>query len=227
MTRPKSLLDQVAIEKVVSEGIQQPGPAVPDAKVQTKPVAPGQPSLLARLAQDYGPQATPRQPVVSSGAVANPQTAIHDVSAPAVPKQPVVSPGATANPRTAIPDVPVQAWVTTPERFLGQLATPKIAEAIAGVPANVREKQATVGQAAPTPRSQVTVVVPPAFPMDVQKAFADVDDVMRTNDAVRPIQKRDITPSTFDLKLESTEELVARSYQSLEGGSASTDRWHL
>lgn len=201
MTRPKSLLDQVAIEKVVSEGIQQPGPAVPDAKVQAKPVAPGQPSLLARLAQDYGPQATP--------------------------KPPVVNPGATANPRTAVPDVPVQAWVTTPERFLGQLATPKIAEAIAGVPANVREKQTTVGQAAPTPRSQVTVVVPPAFPMDVQKAFADVDDVMRTNDAVRPIQKRDITPSTFDLKLESTEELVARSYQSLEGGSASTDRWHL
>ena len=305
MTRPKELLDRLAIERAVQEGVVQPGPAVPDAepKYQSQttgttasPIAPsptgGVPSRI-----------NIQQPLTSSPA--SPVAGMPSVGQPASPSSTQTQTGATANPKTGIPDVPVEVQVQSPTQFAGQpapvhpveavagmpaqpvvgqpefqkqaaarsgsaqtgpaasptqptmetqraaeakraevmsaptakvmspetfmsmVATPKILDAIAGMPAATRQRETVMAVASPNPRAQVTISVPPAFPIDPKEAFSMVDEQMELPPRQEPIERRNIVADTTDLKLESTEAYVSRMFHSTEGARTDLDRFIL
>ena len=87
MLRPKSLLDRVQIEKVVAEGVQQPGPAVPDAEPKPAAGEPGRPGTFKSPSLSAGPQADPSPKPQSVGAVASPIIATPSSSVPANTKR--------------------------------------------------------------------------------------------------------------------------------------------
>lgn len=122
-------------------------------------------------------------------------------------------------------DMPVK--VMAPETFMGRVATPKILDAIAGMPAERRQRETVVGVASPSPKTQVTISVPPAFPIDPKEAFSIVDEQLELPPRQDPINPRDIRANLDDLQLESTEAFVARSYQNNEGASSELDRYYL
>jgi hypothetical protein len=201
MTRPKELLDRVAIERAVKEGVVQPGPAVPDAAVNPFQAVKGIASQFKFSQPESKTQASPSQ---------NPQQI-----------------GAVANPRTGIPNVEMPVKVMAPETFAGRVATPRLLDAIAGVNPTVRANETVVAVASPNPRTQVTISVPPAFPIDPKEAFSMVDEQIQLPPRQDPLSRRDIFANVQDLQLESTETLVARSFQSMEGARSELDRYVL
>lgn len=212
MSRPKELLDRYRIERVAQEGVVQPGPAVPNAR--------------ARESQsDPGSRAAPSSPTPQAGAAASPVQFTPQV-------------GATANPQTGMPEVGMQVSIKQVQPFAvgearvmsvptaaGRAATPIIMEQLAGLPANVRSQAPIEAKASPTPRTNVTVVIPPAFPMDPAEAFRMVDEMelppWKGSDRDVPVFQTDAG------NLESTEQLVARSYMAAEGNRSDVDRWSL
>ncbi len=253
LTRPKEMLDRIAIERAVNEGIVPYGPAVPpatptevirspgnEAVAMPAPVSRGNPSqfhfpesqfkapaVVNPSGQEMGVEASPRVAEITQKSPVQPVAPQPSEYRPAKPLVPQTVSGLTANPRTGIPDVPMTVKVMAPETFLGRVATPKILEAIKGMPANPVTPQSYVGVANPTPQSQVTITVPPAFPHDPTEAFAAVDDLIdlppRAVD--RDIEKLRARPLSDSI--ESTEAYVARSYQNGDGRSSDTDRWVL
>lgn len=212
MSRPKELLDRYRIERVVQEGVVQPGPAVPGAQA--------------------------REPQSSSGSQAAPSLSTPQVGAVASPSPPMLQVGAVANPQTGMPDVGMQVSIKQVQQFAvgearvmsvptaaGRVATPVIMEQLAGLPANVKSQAPIEAKASPTPRTNVTVVVPPAFPMDPAEAFRMVDEMelppWKGSDRDVPVFQTDAG------NLESTEQLVARSYMAAEGNRSDVDRWSL
>lgn len=227
MTRPKELLDRVAIERVAQEGVVQPGPAVPNAKVNTAQTVTG-----ARPEPNPSPQVSGvpskfnfRQP--SSGPTANPIQQIQSEGQTAKATQSQRTTGATADPKTGMPSMDMPVKVMAPETFMGRVATPKILEAIAGMPAERRQRETVVGVASPSPKTQVTISVPPAFPIDPKEAFSIVDEQLELPPRQDRINPREIRANLDDLQLESTEAFVARSYQNNEGASSELDRYYL
>jgi len=201
MYRPKEFLDRLAIEKVAQEGIHPEGPAVPDADAKPNEVVPGIP---------------PRFNLSPPGEYK-----------PANPDPATIQFGAVADPKTGVPDIGMPVRTYTSETFMGMVATPKILDAIAGMPASPQEVGDRIGIANPSPRSEVTITVPPAFPMDPKEAFSMVDEQLSLPPQQEPKVFREISANTEDLVLESTEALVARSYQALEGARSDIDRWSL
>ena len=214
MTRPKELLDRVSIERVAQEGVVQPGPAVPDAKASPPQAVPGVQSKFMFPQPAVGPTANPLQQIRAAGQSAQAQQAQQTV-------------GATADPKTGMPSMDVKVKVMSPETFMGRVATPKILEAIAGMPAERKQRETLVGAASPTPKTQVTISVPPAFPIDPKEAFSAVDEQLELPPRQDPVKVREIRANLDDLKLESTEAFVARSYQGNEGASSDLDRYYL
>lgn len=214
MTRPKDLLDRIALERVVSEGVQPVGKVVPYAE--------------------------PVPPQTTIGAAANPKTGMPDVPVqvdvsqtevipgrPAVPNKAEVVAGRSVSPKPQQPMRVGEARVFSPETAAGRVATPKILDAIAGVPAALKDKQSYTGQAQVTPRTQVTVTVPPNFPLDPKEIFSVVDDLIQLPPRQDTSGARDLrVPRTTD-DLESTEAFVARSFMANEGNTSDLDRWHL
>lgn len=214
MTRPKELLDRVSIERVAQEGVVQPGPAVPDAVASPSQPSTGVQSKFTFPQPAVGPTANPLQQIRADGQAARASQAQQTV-------------GATADPKTGMPNMDVKVKVMSPETFMGRVATPKILEAIAGMPAERKQRETLVGAASPTPKTQVTISVPPAFPIDPKEAFSAVDEQLELPPRQDPVKVREIRANLDDLKLESTEAFVARSYQGNEGASSDLDRYYL
>lgn len=227
MSRPKDLLDRIALERVVSEGVQQPGKAVPDAKPSDKIPA-------------MGVTAIPASTQTQVGAVANPKTGVPEIPVnvnisqleripgrPAAPSKSEVVAGRTVNPRPQQPMQVGDAKVMAPETMAGRVATPQILDTIAGVPAALKERQSFTGQAQVTPRSQVTVTVPPNFPLNPKEIFSVVDDLIQLPPRQDVSGARDIRVQRTTGDLESTEAYVARSFMANEGNTSDLDRWHL
>lgn len=227
MSRPKDLLDRIALERVVSEGVQPVGKAVPDAKPSDKIPA-------------MGVSAVPTQQQTQIGATANPKTGIPEVPVqvsvsqlekipgrPAVPSKTEVVAGRTVNPKPQQPMKVGEARVFSPETMAGLVATPKILDTIAGLPAAMKEKQSFTGQAQVTPRAQVTVTVPPNFPLNPKDIFTVVDDLIQLPPRQDVSGARDLRVPITTGNLESTESFVARSFMANEGNTSDLDRWHL
>jgi hypothetical protein len=99
---------------------------------------------------------------------------------------------------------------------------PSIAQAYQGASASVRQSAVEIEVQA-TPRTAVSVVIPPAFPVDPFELFAQADDQMRVTPA-EPIMPREIIPDPIEAELESTEAYVARSFQAREGDWSGAER---
>jgi hypothetical protein len=110
---------------------------------------------------------------------------------------------------------------------MARVATPKMLDAIAGLPASVRSKDTIIAVASPTPKSQVTITVPPAFQDTYRDLFTAVDEQLELPPRPMSSAVREIQANLSDLKLESTEAFVSRSYQDVEGNSSDLDRWSL
>lgn len=214
MSRPKDLLDRIALERVVSEGVQPVGNAVPEA--------------------------SPTSVVTEVGAVADPKTGMPDIPVqvnvsqsekipgrPAVPNKTEVVAGRTVDPKPQRPMKVGEARVVSPETAAGRVATPKILDTIAGLPAAMKDKQSFTGQAQVTPRTQVTVTVPPNFPLDPKEIFSIVDDLIQLPPRQDVTGARDLRVPMSTGDLESTESFVARSFMANEGNASDLDRWHL
>lgn len=214
MSRPKDLLDRIALERVVSEGVQPIGNVVPYAE--------------------------PAPPQTAVGAAANPRTAIPDIPVavnvsqleripgrPANPQKSEVVAGRTVTPKPQQPMKIGEARVMSPETMAGRVATPRILDTLAGIPAGLKEKQSFTGQAQVTPRSQVTVTVPPNFPLNPKEIFSVVDDLIQLPPRQDVSGARDIRVPISTGDLESTESYVARSFMANEGNTSDLDRWHL
>lgn len=214
MSRPKDLLDRISLERVVSEGVQPVGNVVPYAE--------------------------PTPPQTAVGATANPRTAIPDVPVavnvsqleripgrPANPQKSEVVAGRTVTPKPQQPMKIGEARVMSPETMAGRVATPRILDTLAGIPAGLKEKQSFTGQAQVTPRSQVTVTVPPNFPLNPKEIFSVVDDLIQLPPRQDVSGARDIRVPISTGDLESTESYVARSFMANEGNTSDLDRWHL
>ena len=227
MSRPKDLLDRIALERVVSEGVQPVGKAVPDAKPSDK-------------IPTMGVTAVPAQQQTQVGAAANPRTGMPDVPVqvdvsqtevipgrPAVANKAEVVAGRSVSPKPQQPMKVGEARVFSPETVAGRVATPRILDAIAGVPAALKEKQSYTGQAQVTPRAQVTVTVPPNFPLDPKEIFSVVDDLIQLPPRQDTTGARDLRVPLSTGDLESTEAFVARSFMANEGNTSDLDRWHL
>ena len=318
MSRPKDLLDRIALERVVSEGVQPVGKAVPDARPSNKIPAmgitaipaepqaqigatanpktgvpdvpiqatvaqsdklPGVPARLFNLNTSVGKPATPQSKQSQPGDTAVPKGNQQEATRPAGVSQQGVDPGRpatakqqqpqtgmTANPRAGVPELGVPAGVAqfeqipgrpavpskteviagrtvnpkqqqpmkvgearvfSPETVAGLVATPKILDTIAGLPAAMREKQSFTGQAQVTPRSQVTVTVPPNFPFNPKDIFTVVDDLIQLPPRQDVSGARDLRVPISTGNLESTESFVARSFMVGEGNTSDLDRWHL
>jgi hypothetical protein len=232
MTRPKALLDRIAIERVATEGVSPEGPAVPDAVASDKPMSTGATARITALDRIPGTPSTVAQKDQQLGATANPRTGIPEMRATASIKVRDDLPGQLAMPllpnqdkAQSTPGMRVgQTKVMAPETFAGQMAVPRITDAIAGLPPSIKNRQTVTGTAAPTTSTRVTVTVPPAFPIDPKEAFAAFDaevqlpprtDTRRTIQAPRAAEQ------------ESTETFVANSYMAGDGASSVTDRWVL
>lgn len=188
-----------------------------------------------------GTVAAPRALDAIAGMPASPREAGDKVGAANPAPDPVPTQvGAVANPNPGMPEIGMAVRAYTTETFIGMVATPKILDAIAGMPAtpkildaiagmpaSPREAGDRIGVANPTPRSEVTITIPPAFPMDPKEAFSMVDEQLSLPPQQEPKEFREIRANTEDLVLESTEALVARSYQTLEGARSDIDRWSL
>jgi len=305
MSRPKELIDRIAIERVVSQGVVPEGNAVPEARpgqpssapgtptspsetqpnagpsasLRDKPVFEGPPSRISGVMPQPGVQAEPAKRQTTIGATANPRTGVPDIPVDVEVKPnamfagpssavrtPEVSPGSAAGPRTSDADkgrpaaaaqrTPAQgnpaspvpkpddpgrvaaprpqqpfkvgdARVYSPETFAGKTATPKILEAIMGVPAGLREKQSFTGTAQVTPQTQVSITVPPAFPLDPKELFATVDSLINLPPRQEPTPRRNLALPVNQTDLESTESFVARSFAQNVGNTTDLDRWEL
>lgn len=253
MTRPKELLDRIAIERVVTQGVTPEGNASPEAQPTAIKVAPGvsaaptpsaasggqpaapkdrsvvdgTPSRISGVTPFSGPPAAPLDRPVSVGAKADPRTGIPDVPVVAEVKPADVSAGRTVSPRVQEPFKVGETRVYAPETMAGRVATPKILDAIAGVPAAQREKQAFTGTAQVTPQTQVTVTVPPAFPYDPKELFAVVDSLINLPPRRDPTPRRNLSIPIDQTDLESTEAFVARSFTQNAGNTSDLDRWNL
>lgn len=225
MSRPREFLDRLAIEKVAKEGIHPEGPAVPDAVANPSPQASGVPSTF-KLSEPI------------TGAVADPRTGIPSMpmevrayvnqDAVGTPVPARISSGtlATVTPAERATE-PFRDRVMAPETFVGLVATPVLLDAIAGMPADVRGRETVSAEASPTPTSQVTISIPPAFPIDPKEAFSRVDEQLELPPRQEDIPRREVRVNTEELILESTEARVARLFQNLEGNRTNQDRWGL
>ena len=110
---------------------------------------------------------------------------------------------------------------------MARVATPRMLDTIAGLPASVRNKDTIVAVASPSPRSNVTITVPPAFQESYRDLFTAVDEQLELPPRKQRVPTREIKPDLADLQLESSEAFVARSYQQFEGNSSDLDRWSL
>ena len=146
---------------------------------------------------------------------------------PAVANKAEVVAGRSVSPKPQQPMKVGEARVFSPETVAGRVATPRILDAIAGVPAALKEKQSYTGQAQVTPRAQVTVTVPPNFPLDPKEIFSVVDDLIQLPPRQDTTGARDLRVPLSTGDLESTEAFVARSFMANEGNTSDLDRWHL
>lgn len=198
-----------------------------EAEPVETPQSVGRSAVPVAPAGASNPPSLPAVPTPESGRPAEPIPKTLQAGRSATPQTPQPSPGPQAEPVITQPVRAGEARVMAPETFSARMATPRIFESMAGIPANVRNNQTIQGVASPTPNTQVTITVPPAFPLDPQRAFEMVDEQVQLPPRVQPLPVRDIPVDTFDLQLESTETLVARSYQQVEGNRSDTDRWQL
>lgn len=201
MSRPKDLLDRIALERVVSEGVVPTGKAVPDASPVEKVPA-------------LGVVALPHEKQTTVGAKANPRTGMPDVSVrvsvaptetiagrPASPNNTETSPGRTANPKADPPLAGRPATVTQSEVNTGRVADPIVAkptqgravnpksvDGIAGVPASVKAAQAYVDHALADVASVEKIPGRPATPSKTEviagrTVTPKVDQPMRVGEA--------------------------------------------
>lgn len=178
-----------------------------------------------------GTAATPESLETIAGMPASPQAAKDSSQtegySPAEPNPPSPQTGAVATPRADEITTGASGRVYATETFLGKVATPKILDTMAGMPASPQAAGDRVGIANPTPRSEVTITIPPAFPMDPKEAFSMVDEQLSLPPQQEPRVDRVIGVDTSELVLESTEEFVAKSYQAREGSRSDLDRWSI
>lgn len=191
--------------------------------------------VTATVAPGVG--ASPITPPQARGASADPHTGIPNIPVEVTIAPFGVQPGAGANIITVAPNAgptaaPFQHQQGTvkpiremsPETFIGRTATPHLLNAIEGVSAEVRARGPVTASANPTPSSQVTISVPPAFPVDPKEAFSRVDEELelpprqRTND-------RPVVPVVPDNSI-STEQEVANSYLD-SSRDVNLERWAL
>lgn len=212
LSRPADLMAQMKEEKIVREGVQPAGPAVPDAQPNPSPGVLG-PNVHWREA--------PHQPGTQSNL-----------------KVPERIEGQYADPRIAAPNVPVEVSIKTqepvyvepvrvmsPETVFGRSATPYVLAAIEGLPSEVKARGPVTAVANPNPQSQVTITVPPAFPIDPTEAFAQADSEIELPPRPGRLPQRDLGPLLPDPS-ESTEAEVAAAYQS-ESYAVDRERWDL
>lgn len=227
MSRPKDLLDRIALERVVSEGVQQPGKAVPDAKPSDKIPAMGLTAVPASTQQQVGAVANPKTGIPEIPVDVNVSQLERIPGRPATPSKAETVAGRTVSPRSQQPMKVGDARVMAPETMAGRVATPRILDTIAGIPAALKDKQSYTGQAQVTPRSQVTITVPPNFPLNPKEIFSVVDDLIQLPPRQDVSSARDIRVQRTVDDLESTESYVARSFMANEGNTSDLDRWHL
>lgn len=208
-----------------------PRESIPQAEAAAIPREPvsqsGAMAGLKEFTSGSAATAAPREPAFQSGAMAGLKEFVAQSGGTAAPREAVPQFGATADPKTAVPNIPVDVKVYSPETFMGRAATPYILDAIAGLPARFKQSEDTIGVAQVTPRSEVTISVPPAFPIDPKEAFSMVDEQLDLPPRQEELPRREIPADTTDLHLESTEAFVARSFQALEGARSDLDRWSL
>lgn len=219
---PKTGVPNVGMQ--VSVKLAEPQSIMPH-EARAPQVSSGQTAAPQVQEQISGQQAGPvfrttESTIPASPAVVQPQAVPQ--SEPAIPPR---APGLPARLAEVKPFSAGEVRVTSAPTLAGRAATPAILEQIAGLPANLRTGQTVEAKASPTPKTNVTVIVPPAFPMDPAEAFRMVD-----SQELPPWQgsDRDIPAFKTDAEnLESTEQLVARSYMQAEGNRSDVDRWAL
>lgn len=224
LARNRDLTEGVKREEVVREGIIPEGDAAAPAELKPPRDALGPGVKWIVPAKVKGEEAWPVPPSIQSVGPASP-----------IPPQSVSVEG--ANPRTGIPVVlmpaavkPLEpasappARVMAPETFLGQSATPQILRAIAGSPAEIRDRTDVQGVAYPTPKTRVTITVPPVFPVDPTEAFSRVDEELNLPPRPQTPQARQMQVSLPD-ESEPSEVYVGQSLADVSGSQS--QRWAL
>lgn len=224
LARNRDLTEGVKREETVRDGIIPEGNAAAPAEPIPPRDALGTGVKWIVPAKITGPEAFPVPPNTQSIGPASPN-----------PIQAVSVEG--ANPRTGMPVVLMPAEVRTvepasapparvmaPETFLGQSATPSILKAIAGSPAEIRERSDVQGVAYPTPKTRVTITVPPAFPVDPTEAFSRVDEELDLPPRPQTPEARRMQVSLPD-ETDPSEVYVGQSLAEVSG--AQSQRWVL
>jgi len=156
MTRPKELLDRIAIERVVTQGVTPEGNASPEATPAAVKVAPGASASPSTTDVSAGQPAAPKDRPPLDGAPSRISGVMPFPGTPAEPSQRQTSIGATANPRTGVPDVPVEVEVKPNGMFTGPTPSIRDKEVLPGRPvAPVDAGQNPGRQAAPVRREPV------------------------------------------------------------------------
>lgn len=196
LERPKELLDRIAMEKAVAGEAEPKGPAVPPA--------------------------SPVSPVQTRGMMADPKTGVPVISAQVVPTSPYVESIAPVVPALAPKEARPAVTVMTPEMFSARSVTPSLTEAVSAVPAEIRKREAT-SVAAVSPTARVEMVVPAAFPFDIQQAFRVVDEMRPPAPPADILAPQDF-PSMDTSDVESTAEYTARSFYRSTGVDQTEER---
>lgn len=189
LTRPRELLERIAIEKAVT-GDQPPKEAAV-------------------------PPAEPTPPRQSLGAVANPKTAMPDVPFMAVPTDIMPSSVPPVAPRVQPAVYGRESVVMTPEMFTARSVTPRLLESMAAMPAtaNVPTPRSV---AMVSPKARVEVVVPAAYPIDPSKLFAAADN-LKPPPPPEPVQFKSPFGGIDSDGIETSEQLAVRSWQETRG----------
>lgn len=211
LARNRDLTEGVKREEIVREGLIPEGDAVPQADLRPPRDALGPGVKWVVPPKAKGDEAWPVPPQTVSIQGADPRTGIPIALMPAEvkPLEPASAP-------------PVR--VMAPETFLGQTATPQILQAISGAPAAVRERSDVQGVAYPTPRTRVTITVPPAFPVDPTEAFSRVDEELSLPPRPQTPEARKLQVSMPD-ESKPTEVYVGQSLAEVSGSQS--QRWVL
>lgn len=211
LARNRDLTEGVKREEIVREGIIPEGDAAAPAELKPPRDALGPGVQWITPPKVKGDEAWPVPPQTVSIEGADPRTGIPVALMPAQVKP--------LEPASIPP-----ARVMAPETFLGQTATPQILRAIAGSPAEIRERTDVQGVAYPTPKTRVTITVPPAFPVDPTEAFSRVDEELNLPPRPQTPQARQMQVSLPD-ETDPTEVYVGQSLAAVSGDQS--QRWVL
>lgn len=134
MTRPKELLDRIAIERVVTQGVTPEGNASPEAQPTAVKVTPGVSASPSSTNASTGQPAAPKDRPVVDGTPSRISGVMPFPGTPASPSDKPISVGAKADPRTAVPDVPVEVEVKPNGMFAGPTPSVRDKEVLPGRP---------------------------------------------------------------------------------------------